>query len=51
VARGGLAGVEFAPDLADRAVALREDVVVVDRLEVDLACQQEVVVTQLGLAP
>ena len=46
----GLARVELATQLADRAVALGEDVVVVDRLEVDLARQQEVAVTELGVA-
>ena len=47
VCRAAAATLELAAQLADRAVALREHVVGVDRLEVDLAGEQEVVVVEL----
>ena len=40
---------ELAAELADRSPALRDDVVVVDRLEVHLAREDEVVVVEGGL--
>ena len=45
----GLAGFELAAELPDRAVPLRDDVVVVDRLEVHLAREQEGAVVEIGL--
>ena len=44
------AAVELGAQLADRAVALGDDLVRVDRLEVDLAREDEVVVAELGVA-
>ena len=42
----GLAALEFRAKLADRAEALGEYLVIVDRLEVHLACKDEVVLVQ-----
>ena len=53
VLRRGVAGLDLAPDLAERAEPLGDDVVLVDRLEVDLAGGDERAVVELGepLAP
>ena len=50
MARGGGSALELASQLADGARALREHVVVVDRLEIDLAREDEVAVVEAGVA-
>ena len=50
VGRRGLAGGELVPDLAERAEPLGDDVVLVDRLEVDLAGGDERAVVEIGEA-
>ena len=50
MARDRAAALELAADLAHGAEALGDDVVVVDRLQVDLAGEEEVAVDEVGVA-